>query len=503
MDFLLVMPVIVPFVFGIIMLFFWNKREMQRILNLIASTISLIVAIALCYYVWELGIQSVYIGSWQAPFGILFVADLLAVTMIVVSAIIGFTTSLYALGTMDKLREHFGFYPLLQIMIMGINGSFITGDLFNLFVWFEVMLISSFALISLGGERKQLEGAIKYVTLNLLSSSFFLIAVGLLYGMVGTLNMADIAQKIVFVEQQGMVTVVAMLFLISFGIKSALFPLFFWLPASYHTPPSAISAIFAGMLTKVGVYALFRVFTLIFVNNIEFTHTILLIIATLTMFSGVLGAASQMEFRRVLSFHIISQIGYMILGLALYSPLAIAGGVFYIFHHIIVKTNLFYVSGVVNEIKGSYMLKNLGGVLKLYPSLGFLFLIPAMSLGGIPPLSGFWAKFAVVKAGFESSEYFVVGVSLFVGLLTLFSMIKIWNEVFWKDRNEEYSEQKVLLGNMPKMKIFWMFAPIVILVAITLTIGLNPEPFLQFADSAAAQLLNPNDYINAVLGGNK
>lgn len=501
MNFVLILPVVVPFLSGILMLFLWKHRLAQRVINLIASTLSLGIAGYLTWYIHSAGIQSLYVGNWKAPFGIIFTADLLTVTMVLVSGIISFATALYAMGTMDEQREHFGFYPLLQIMMMGINGSFMTGDLFNMFVWFEVLLISSFALVALGGTRRQLEGAIKYVALNLLSSSLFVVGVGILYGLVGGLNMADIAQRVALVDNKGMVTVMAMFFLVSFGIKSAIFPMFFWLPASYHTPPAAISAIFAGMLTKVGVYALFRVFTLIFVQDIGFTHSIIIFLAVMTMLSGVLGAASQMEFRRILSFHIISQIGYMILGLGLMTPLGIAGGVFYIFHHIIVKTNLFFISGVVSEIKGTYLLKKLGGVLKLYPLLGLLFLIPAMSLGGIPPLSGFWAKFSVAKAGIESGQYWAVGVSLLVGLLTLFSMIKIWNEVFWKEQKAELEGEQKLLREMSPFKVSMMMTPIILLAAITLVIGLYPEPFLQFANETAVQLLNPSIYINAVLGG--
>ncbi|MCT7654634.1 hypothetical protein MBH78_07270 [Oceanimonas sp. NS1] len=249
-----------------------------------------------------------------------------------------------------------------------MTGAFLTGDIFNLYVWFEILLIASFGLMILGGERAQMEGAIKYVTLNLISSAMFLTAVGLLYGYAGTLNMADLAVKLNGPEQSGLVTVIAMLFLVAFGIKAAAFPLFFWLPASYHTPPVAISAVFAGLLTKVGVYALYRVFSLIFVQDIGFTHgTVLMAMGIFTMVTGVLGAAAQFEVRRILSFHIISQIGYMLVGLALFTPLAVAGGVFYIFHHIIVKTNLFLVSGVMYRYHGSYDLSRLGACTARHP----------------------------------------------------------------------------------------------------------------------------------------
>jgi multicomponent Na+:H+ antiporter subunit D len=501
MNLIIVFPIIVPLLFAILMLLFWKNIKFHKILNVIASIFSLLVAGILLSDVNSNGIISLQIGSWQAPFGISLVADLLASIMVLITAIIGLATAVYSLGSMDEQREKFFYYPLLQFLLMGINGAFLTGDIFNLYVWFEVMLISSFVLLALGGKREQLEGAIKYVTLNLLSSAIFLAAIGILYGIVGTLNMADLARKIPLVEQKELVTVVSFLFMVAFGIKAAVFPLFFWLPASYHTPPIAVSAIFAGLLTKVGVYALIRVFTLIFIQETNFTHTILLVIAGFTMLVGVLGAASQNDMRKILSFHIISQIGYIIMGLALFSPLAIAGAIFYIIHHIIVKTNLFLVSGVVDKMKGSFELKKIGGLYKFYPLLGLLFLIPALSLAGIPPLSGFWAKFIVIKAGLEIEQGFIVVVALVVGLLTLYSMTKIWNEAFWKD-DPRGSENIIMesFSSVTLSKKILMVSPIIILAIITILIGFNAEPFFNIANNAAAQLLNPNEYILKVLG---
>ncbi len=501
MNLIIVLPIIVPLSFAVVMLFALKSVNVHRYLNLLASLTSLIFSVLLIISVNDNGIISLQVGSWKAPFGITLVADLLSAIMVLITAVIGFTTALYSLGTMDEKREKFFYYPLLQILLMGINGAFLTGDIFNLYVWFEVMLISSFVLLVLGGKREQLEGAIKYVTLNLLSSAIFLAAVGILYGLVGTLNMADVARKLPLLQKSEIVTVVAFLFMIAFGIKAALFPLFFWLPASYHTPPAAVSAIFAGLLTKVGVYALIRVFTLIFIHDVNYTHTALLVLAGLTMLSGVLGAASQNNFRKILSFHIISQIGYMIMGLALFSPLAIAGAIFYIIHHIIVKTNLFFVSGVIEKLKGSYELSKVGGVYKYYPLIGLLFFIPAFSLAGIPPLSGFWAKFVVIKAGLDLNQFVIVAVALFVGLLTLYSMTKIWNEVFWKD--DPKGIENIVVESFSKTTILnkcMMFAPIVVLALITIIIGLFSEPFFEFANTAAAQLMNPSVYINKVLG---
>jgi len=496
MNILLVLPILIPFITGIILILAWGHRSVQRGLNVVGAVSLLIAGLGLLASVWQDGIQAGQLGNWAAPFGITLVADLLSAIMVVLAGLMGVSVAIYSLSSIDSPRESFGYYPLLHILLMGICGSFLTGDLFNLFVWFEVMLIASFVLLALGGEKGQLEGGIKYVTLNLISSAIFLAAVGLVYGLVGTLNMADLHVQLSQSEHPGLVTTLAMLFMIAFGLKAAIFPLFFWLPSSYHTPPVAVSAIFSGLLTKVGVYTLIRVFTLLFIQDTGYTHTLLLIISGLTMLTGVLGAAAQNEFRRILSFHIVSQIGYMIMGLALNTPLALAGSVFYITHHIIVKTNLFLVSGVVNRLRNSYQLKKLGGLYRIYPMLGLLFLIPAFSLAGIPPLSGFWAKFILIKAGLELEQYAIVATALVVSLLTIFSMTKIWSEVFWKAEPETETDRPSgdpSLNSLPNLVV-----PIAALAVLTIIIGLLSEPFYILAVRAAEQLLDPTEYIEAV-----
>ncbi|MEC9386166.1 Na+/H+ antiporter subunit D [Marinobacter sp. bablab_jr008] len=496
-----VLPILIPLTAGALSLALWRSVQLQRLVAVVATALLLVASIWLLRSTIDKGFLVVEMGSWPAPFSIVLVADILSAIMIVLTGMIGLAIAVYSLASTPPGHERFGYYPLMHLLLAGVAGAFLTGDIFNLFVWFEVMLLASFALLTLGGERAQMEGAIKYVTLNLFSSALFLSAVGLLYGMVGTLNMADIAQKVSRVDDPGMITVVSLMFMVSFGIKAAAFPLFFWLPASYHTPQVAVSALFAGLLTKVGVYALYRVFTLIFTQDVEYTHTILLWAAALTMLTGVLGAAAQFEFRRILSFHIVSQIGYMLLGLALFTPLALIGGVFYIMHHIIVKTNLFLVSGITYRLLGSYDLKDLGGVYRQRPYLALLFLIPALSLAGIPPLSGFFAKFVIVRATLESSEYLVAAVALLVGLLTLYSMIKIWAEVFWKKAPEHVTDVRRLNGEIREKRSWAYYTPVVALAVCTLIIGLYGQPIYMLAESAAEQLMNPQLYIAAVLGG--
>jgi multicomponent Na+:H+ antiporter subunit D len=512
MNVLLVLPVVLPLTTAGLSLLVWDRTRLQRWLAVAAMTVLLGAALVLLGSIWSgPGIQATQIGAWPGPYGITLVADLFSAVMVVLAGLMGLAVGVYSLASMDAPREAFGFYPLLHILLMGVCGAFLTGDLFNLYVWFEVMLMASFVLLALGGEPAQLSGAIKYVTLNLLSSAVFLAAVGILYGVAGTLNMADLSRKLNDPAiPHGLVTTLAMLFLVAFGIKAAVFPLFFWLPASYHTPPVAVSAMFAGLLTKVGVYALIRVFTLLFVRDPAYTHALLVVISGLTMVTGVLGAAAQNEFRRILSFHIISQIGYMTLGLGLFgvvgSPalksLALAGSVFYIMHHIIVKTNLFLVSGVAHRLCGSFDLKLLGGLYRTCPGVAVLFLIPALSLAGVPPLSGFFAKLILVRAGLESGQYAIVVTALVVGLLTLFSMTKIWSEVFWKPLPRTAAPEPAVKAELAEdsRAITSLLLPIGILAALTVAIGLAAEPLFDLAAQAAEQLMDREGYARAVLG---
>jgi multicomponent Na+:H+ antiporter subunit D len=509
---LLIAPLIIPLLTAIAGLFGMalrpNSRQVQRMISTVGGILLLISALALFDGVRRGGIQVVQVGSWPMPFGITLVADVFSAIMVVVSGLIGFAVQIYSLASMNQEREVFGYYPLYFVLLLGVNGAFLTGDLFNLYVWFEVMLMSSFVLMAMGRNRGQASGAIKYVTLNLISSAIFLSAIGILYGLIGTLNMADLAVKFSEVRTDpsisGLINAVAGMFLIAFGIKAAVFPLFFWLPDSYYAPHPAVSAVFAGLLTKVGVYALIRVFTLIFPLNSGFFQELLLWIAGLTMLTGVLGAVAQNEVRRILSFHIISQIGYMVMGLALFTPLALAGAVFYIFHHVVVKTNLFLVAGVMERSGGSGDLNRLGSLYQRMPVLAILFLIPALSLAGLPPLSGFFAKLSLLQAGLAVNQFWLVGVALFVSLLTLYSMTKIWTLGFWKpapvDEEASLEAQPALVPVTGSTRWTGWYLPILVLALVTLAIGFGAGAFFPVAMQAGQELMDPTGYIQAVFG---
>ncbi len=490
----IVLPLLIPLIAGAVGLLVGQRRREVRAITFGAVTIDLVYAIYLLWLVWTDGVQVSAIGSWPPPFGIVLTVDLLSATMLLLATLIGWVVLIFTFATIDRARERFGFYPLYLFLLLGVSGAFLTGDLFNLYVWFEVMLISSFGLMTLGGERDQLEGGLKYVVINLVSSTFFLIAIGLLYGATGTLNMAHLATVLEGAESSRLLSALAMLFLLTFGIKAAIFPLFFWLPASYHTPPAAVTALFGGLLTKVGVYAMFRVFTLFFVEQPPYMHDLLLILAGLTMVVGVLGAIAQNNVRRILSFHIISQIGYMIMGLGLSTMLGLAGGIFYVIHHIIVKTALLMIGGALEEISGTGDLQDMGGQLRQRPWLAFLFLLAALSLAGIPPLSGFFSKLTLLSAALQQGRYTIAAVSLGVGLLTLFSMTKIWAEVFWKAPPRPVPET---VRGAP----YWgLVAPAAILVALSFFLGVGAGYALEFSNTAAAHLTVPIEYVQSVLG---
>lgn len=496
MNNFIVLPILIPLVTAIFTSLFHPWKKLRALVHLLGSSVLLVVSICLLRLVSDDGIQATQIGGWVAPFGITLVADLLSAIMVALVGIIGFAVSIYSLVDIDHdYKEHF-FYPLFHILLMGVCGAFLTGDLFNLYVWFEVILMASFALMTLGGEKKQLEGAIKYVTLSLISSILFLSAVGILYGITGSLNMADLALRLIHEVPTKLVIVIALLFLLSFGIKAAIFPLFFWLPASYHTTPVAVSAIFSGLLTQVGVYALIRTFTLLFVADIEFTHNILLIVAALTMITGILGALVQTELRRLLSFQIVSHVGYIIMGLGLLTHLGIAGAVYYLIHQVIIMTSLFLLSGVIYQKQGTFQLQNMGGLYKTAPFFAILFLIPALSLAGFPPFSGFFAKFALIKSAAELENYLIVFVVLVVSFLTLYSMAQVWTEAFWKKTPKVFSPEK-----LSKSRRSALYLPIALLAIITLSIGFYAEPVMKLSLRAADQLLNPTEYIQVVLGG--
>jgi multicomponent Na+:H+ antiporter subunit D len=487
---LLVVPILVPLV-AAILLMAPARAVVQRRLALAGSIALLASGIALFARVDGGGIQVLQMSGWPAPFGITLVADLLAALLVVAVGVVAVAVSGAAFAGVDPRREAFGYHSLIQILLMGVCGAFLTGDLFNLYVFFEVMLVASFVLMALYRNRAQLEGAFKYVTLNLIASSIFLTALGLLYGMAGTLNMADLARVWPSVRASGMDAALAVLLVIAFSIKAGLFPLFFWLPASYHTPPAIVGAVFAGLLTKVGVYALIRIFTLLFQDGPAFLVTLLLSTSAATMLIGLVAAQTERDFRRVLSFNLVGHIGYTTASLSVLTTAALAGAIFYVLHHIVVITNLFLVSGVLLRLRRTTAMSGLGGLYREHPVFASLAMVPIFSLAGVPPLSGFLGKLAIVEGTFGAGAYWVGGLVLAAGLLTLLSMGRVWAEGFWapsSTKNDQATPGAPLLIAIAGLSL------------VTLAITVGAEPLFAVTSRAAAQLLEREDYIRAVLG---
>jgi multicomponent Na+:H+ antiporter subunit D len=487
----LVLPILVPLTTAAILLLAPKRAILQRWIALGGSILLLGSAAIVFRRVAVAGIQVLQVSGWPAPFGITLVADLLSAMLVVAMGVVAVAVTAAAFAGVDPRREAFGYHPLLQILLMGVAGAFLTGDLFNLYVWFEVMLVASFVLMALNRTGAQVEAAFKYVTINLIASSLFLTALGLLYGVAGTLNLADLARIWPTLRTPGIDMVLAVLFMTAFSIKAGLFPLFFWLPASYHTPPATIGAAFAGLLTKVGVYALMRIFTLLFQGAPAPLFTLLLLMSAATMVVGLVAAFNQRDFRSILSFNLVGHIGYTTASLALMTPAALAGAIFYVLHHIVVITNLFLVSGALLRLRRTTKMTGLGGLYRSQPLFSALAMVPIFSLAGVPPLSGFLGKLAIVEGAFAADAYWVGGVVLAVGLLTLLSMGRTWSDIFWKP-----AAQSDLAS--PGTPLLFAISGLSLL---TLAITVGAGPLFELTSRAAQQLLQRNDYIQAVLGG--
>ncbi len=496
MSVLLVLPIVIPLIAAAVAIIAFNHRSLQRIIAVSALVAVLIDAVFLLIAVEQDGVQSIQMGGWAAPIGITLVVDMFSALMLVISMVTVLMVLIYAIGQPGADEDQPVFHPVYLVMTAGVALSFTTGDLFNLFVAYEITLAASYVLITLGGRREQVRSGMTYVIINLLASTLFVIGIAWVYAATGTVNMADLAGKIALLPD-GTQTALSMFLLVVFGIKAAIFPLFFWLPDSYPTARMPVTAVFAGLLTKVGVYSIIRTQTLLFPQHRP--STILLVCAGLTMAIGVLGAIAQNDMKRILSFHIVSQIGYMILGLGLFSVAGVAGTVFFIIHQIPVKTALFLTTGLVEESTGSTALNKVGGMIRRTPLVAGLFLLAALSLAGIPPFSGFVGKLGIIQAGFGAQEYAIVAVSLLVSLLTLFSMIKIWNGVFLGTPEDPTLRLASAAGEARLPTPVLMRSATVALVAVTLAIAVFAGPIFDLSERAAQSLLNPTAYIHEVL----
>lgn len=496
MSALIVLAVALPLGAAGIAAAFSGRPPVQRVVSVVALGATLVTNATLLGVVRREGTQVVHLGGWEPPVGISMVADPFAMMLAVVGSVVVLAVLLYAIGQPGTVDEARFFHPAYLILAAGVSSSFLAGDLFNLFVSFEVMLGASYVLITLGGRADQVRHGMTYVVINLLASTLFLTAVGLVYAATGTVHLADLVARLDTVPD-GLRMALGMLLLVAFGIKAAIFPLFSWLPDSYPTAATPITAVFAGLLTKVGVYAIVRTQTLLFADT-SGPSPLLLTMAVLTMVVGVLGAMSQNDIKRILSFHIVSQIGYMLMGLGLLTVTGLAAAAFYMVHHILVKGSLFLVGGLVEHAAGSAALHRLGGLVRRTPVLAALFGVAAMGLAGLPPSSGFVAKLSLADAGLAEGQGLVVGVSLAVSVLTLFSMTKVWTGAFWGLPPEQ--EAGGVTAAVPALRRTprTMLLATAALVATTVAVAAGAAPLWDLSVEAA-RALDAGAYVQAVL----
>lgn len=489
---LLFWPVAVPFLTAALCLLCPRWGAAQRALSLAGALALLAIAARILLRVIHSGPFAEQAGGWAAPFGITMVADGLSATMVLLVGLVAVATTVFGFGDVTAGETRAGHHPLTNALLAGLCGAFLTGDIFNLYVWFEVMLIATFGLLVTRGGAEALGGAMIYVGLNLIATVAFISGVGLLYGATGALNMADLHQRLAGRGDEPAILAAAAFLIFAFGSKAALFPAFFWLPASYHTPSFTTSALFAALLTKVGVYALIRVFTLVFPVEGTAIEAVLLWGAALTMVAGTCGALIETSTRRVLNHTVISSIGFMILGLALRTPLAMLGAVYSLFQDVIVKASLYLVAGAAARLSGSESFARSGGLWRTHPWLGALFLVPALSLAGVPPFPGFWGKLVLLRATLEIGAGALAALILVVSLLTLLAVARIWAEVFWKPAREAPSAAATLAATS--------WATLALLAALVAAAGVGAGPFIAGAASVGAGLLDPVAYVAAVLG---
>lgn len=522
------LAVIVPFLGAALSLLLLRRNALQRTVAIGSLVLTLAVEALILGTTWNLGPQAVHLGGWEAPWGIVMVVDQLSSLMLVVSTVVSLAVLVYASGQGVADGDEEGpisiFHPSFLILVAGVSNAFLAGDLFNLYVGFEILLTASYVLMTMGGTVQRIRTGVTYVVVSVISSVLFLITIAMIYAATGTINMADLSVKLEGLPVGTQMQLHLML-LIAFGIKAAVFPLSFWLPDSYPTASAPVTAVFAGLLTKVGVYSIIRTETVLFPG--ERLDDLLMWVALLTMVVGILGALAQIDIKRMLSFTLISHIGYMIFGVAVGTQEALSATVYYVAHHIVIQTSLFLVAGLIERRGGSTNVDRLAGMAKISPLLALLYLVPALNLGGIPPFSGFLGKTGLLQAGVDQGDglaYALVAGSVAVSLLTLLAMIRVWNRVFLRAPEDAEYPDPILLAPVPAGSRFLLTSGAVddqagrfagkgdvrlmspsmlggasALVAAGVALTVFAGPLFQLADNAAENLVRPERYVEAVL----
>ncbi|MBR3321805.1 MAG: Na+/H+ antiporter subunit D [Exiguobacterium sp.] len=487
-----VFPIVIPALAAILMMFMPKRVQLQRAMALGALVITAIVSLFLVHTVSTEGIQTLNLGNWQAPFGITLVSDMLSALLVTTSTLLTLFIVWFAVHYFSDSYEGNYLYISMLFLLVGVNGAFTTGDIFNLFVFFEVFLMSSYVLIVLGGRGVQLRESIKYLLVNIIASALFVMSVALLYGVTGTLNLADLAMKIPLVDNPDVITVIGVLFVIVFGMKGALVPLHYWLPGAYVVAPTPILAMFGALLTKVGVYSILRTYTLLFDGNGEFLQKFLMVLAVLTIYIGMTGAIAYNDVKLINIYNIMIAVGVILYGISVNTQTSLEGSLYYLIHDMIIKAVLFMLVGMMIGITKSGQLRDMGGLITRFPLFGWTFFVAALSLAGIPPLSGFFGKLLIVSGGMDEGELFGPLLVLLSSLFVLYSVMKIFLNGFWGEAKREYDGPLV-----PYTKR--LIVPVFLLLIIAVAYGFGAEAIHPYITQAIEPLVNPEIYIDAVI----
>ncbi len=485
-----------------------RRTHLQRIISMTVLGAMLVLAGVLLWAADQLGPQVVHVGGWMPWEGIVLAVDRLSALMVIVSTTVTMGVLGYSIGQGrssfdDESDGHSPlpvFHPTILVLAAGVTTTFVSGDLFHLYVGFEMLLAASFVLLTLGGTAERVRAGTTYVLVSLLSSMIFLIAISMVYAATGTINLALLAQRTG--ELPGAtVAVLHVMLLLGFAVKAAVFPMSGWLPDSYPTAPAPVTAVFAGLLTKVGVYAMIRTQTLLFPTT-RFDD-VLLWAALLTMVVGILGAIVQDDIKRMLSYTLVSHIGYMLFGIAVGSTIGLAAAIFYVIHHILIQTTLFLVTGLIERVGGSSDTGRLGDLARISPVVGVLFFVPAMNLAGIPPFTGFLGKVGLIQAGIDQGTwltYVVVVGAVVTSLLTLYAVSRVWGRAFWSENPDGMTGQGPVRGGHHEALGLGVLFPTSALVAVTVALTFVAGPLYDITTRAAVDLMLREPYLQAVLG---
>lgn len=492
-NILTMLPIILPFVAGVIMLFIGKRPVPHRMVSAVFGLLMVGVAAFNVYYVYVNGTMITFVSNWSAPFGISVVYDMVAALLVLTTSLVMFFIVIYSFQSIGYEREKYYYYPMIMFMITGINGAFTTGDIFNMFVFFEVFLLASYVLITLGSRKIQLQEGFKYLVVNVVSSNFFLIGLAYLYSVTGSLNMADIHIKLTNYDGNlAIMTIIAVVFIFVFATKAGLFPLYFWMPGSYKAPPMPVIALFGALLTKVGVYAIARTFSLFFTNDVAFTHQVLLLMALLTIVAGCIGALAYTDMKQIIIYNIMIAIGVIIVGFSMMDYAGTIGAMYYLIHDMIIKAALFLLIGFIIYRTGKNDAADLGGLIKQHPVVGWTFFIASLSLAGVPPFPGFYGKLFIVESAFDNGHAIAAIIVLLSSLIVLYSIMKIFIKVFWGEPAEP-----IELKNIKSDKLLFSAIGLVI---VSTVFGLSADFLFPIFEMAAESFYDPSSYSNYLMG---